>query len=100
LDVGGGAQANRIAVALDIILSDPNVKALFINILGGITRCDEVARGIIDTKKRAIPKPLVVRLVGTKEKEGKLMLEEAGIPVLDSMEKAVSRVVEIVKKEE
>lgn len=103
LDVGGGAPANRIAAALDIVLSDPNVKALFINILGGITRCDEgeVASGIIEIKKKnEITKPLVVRLVGTNEEEGKRMLEEAGIHVLDSMEKAASRVVEIVKKEE
>jgi succinyl-CoA synthetase beta subunit len=101
LDVGGGAPANRIAAALDIVLSDPNVKAVFINILGGITRCDIVARGIIETKKKtAIIKSLVVRLVGTNEEDGKRMLEEAGIHVLDSMEKAASRIVEIVKKEE
>ena len=101
LDVGGGAPANRIAAALDIVLTDPNVKALLINILGGITRCDEVARGIIETKKKAaITKPLVVRLVGTNEEKGKSMLKAAGIHVLDSMEKAASRIVEIVKKEE
>jgi succinyl-CoA synthetase beta subunit len=101
LDVGGGAPANRIAAALNIVLSDPDVKALLINILGGITRCDEVARGIIETKKKAaITKPLVVRLVGTNEEKGKRMLKEAGIHVLDSMEKAASRIVEIVKKEE
>jgi len=101
LDVGGGAPADRIAAALDIVLSDPNVKALFINILGGITRCDEVASGITEAKKKnAITKPLVVRLVGTNEEEGKQMLEEAGINVLDSMKKAASRVVETVKKGE
>ena len=101
LDVGGGAPANRIAAALGIVLSDPSVKALFINILGGITRCDIVASGIIEIKKKnKITKPLVVRLVGTNEEEGKRMLEEAGIHVLDSMEKASSRIVEIVKKEE
>ena len=101
LDVGGGAPANRIAAALDIVLTDPNVKALLINILGGITRCDIVASGIIEIKKKnKITKPLVVRLVGTNEEEGKRMLEEAGIHVLDSMEKASSRIVEIVKKEE
>jgi succinyl-CoA synthetase beta subunit len=101
LDVGGGAPANRIAAALNIVLSDPDVKALLINILGGITLCDEVARGIIEKKKKAaITKPLVVRLVGTNEEKGKRMLKEAGIHVLDSMEKAASRIVEIVKKEE
>jgi len=101
LDVGGGAPAERIALALNIVLSDPQVKALLINILGGITRCDDVARGIIEaTKKAAITKPIVVRLVGTNEKEGKLILAEAEMHVLDSMEEAASRVVEIVKKED
>jgi succinyl-CoA synthetase beta subunit len=101
LDVGGGAPAERIAAALNIVLSDPNVKALFINILGGITRCDDVARGIIEaTKKAAITKPIVVRLVGTNEEEGKRILAEAGIHVLDSMEEAASWVVEIVEKED
>ena len=101
LDVGGGAPAERIALALNIVLSDPQVKALLINILGGITRCDDVARGIIEaTKEAAITKPIVVRLVGTNEKEGKLILAEAEMHVLDSMEEAASRVVEIVKKED
>jgi succinyl-CoA synthetase beta subunit len=100
LDVGGGAPAERVAVALNIVLSDPNVKALFVNILGGITRCDDVARGIIAaTKKTAITKPIVVRLVGTNEQEGKRILAEAGVHVLDSMEEAAIRVVEIVRKE-
>jgi succinyl-CoA synthetase beta subunit len=100
LDVGGGASAERIALALNLVLSDPQVKALFINILGGITRCDDVARGIIEaTKKATITKPIVVRLVGTNEKEGKLILAEAEMPVLDSLEEAASQVVKIVKKE-
>jgi succinyl-CoA synthetase beta subunit len=101
LDVGGGAPAERIAAALDIVLSDPNVEALFVNVLGGITRCDVVARGIIEAaKKNTITKPIVVRLVGTNEEEGKRILAEAEIPVLDSMEEATSRVVEIVEKED
>lgn len=101
LDVGGGAPAKRIASALDLVLSDPKVKAILVNILGGITRCDEVARGIIERKKKtAINKPFFVRLVGTNEEEGKRILEEAGIHVLDSMEKAASDVVKTVKEEE
>jgi succinyl-CoA synthetase beta subunit len=101
LDVGGGAPAERIAAALHIVLSDANVKALFVNILGGITRCDDVARGIIEaTKKDATTKPIVVRLVGTNEEEGKRIVAEAGIHVLDSMEEAAIRVVEIAKKED
>jgi succinyl-CoA synthetase beta subunit len=98
LDVGGGAPSEKIAAALKIVLSDPNVKALFINILGGITRCDEVARGVLAAKEKlGIEKPLVIRLVGTNEEEGKRILTEAGIHVLESMEEAAQRVVEIVK---
>ncbi len=96
LDVGGGAPAEKIAAALKIVLSDPKVKALFINILGGITRCDEVARGILEAKaKIGVTKPMVIRLVGTNEAEGKRILTEAGIHVLESMEEAAQRVIEI-----
>jgi succinyl-CoA synthetase beta subunit len=96
LDVGGGAPAEKAAVALKIVLSDPSVNALFINILGGITRCDEVARGILEAKaKVGVTKPMVVRLVGTNEEEGKRILTDAGIRVLESMEEAAHRVVEI-----
>jgi len=98
LDVGGGAPSDKIATALKIVLSDPNVNALFINILGGITRCDEVARGILEAKaKVGATKPMVIRLVGTNEEEGKRILTEAGIHVLESMEEAAQRVVEITK---
>jgi len=99
LDVGGGASAEKIAAALKIVLSDPNVETLFINILGGITRCDEVAKGILEAKKKIeVTKPMVIRLVGTNEEEGKRILTEAGIPVLDSMEEAAEKVVEISRK--
>lgn len=99
LDVGGGAPAEKIATALKIVLSDPNVKALFINILGGITRCDEVAHGILEAKtKVGVKKPMVIRLVGTNEEEGKRILTEAGIHVLESMEEAAQKVVEIAGK--
>jgi len=96
LDVGGGATSEKIATALKIVLSDPNVKALFINILGGITRCDEVARGILKAKEKVgVTKPTVIRLVGTNEEEGKRILTEAGIHVLESMEEAAQKAVEI-----
>ena len=99
LDVGGGAPSEKTALALKIVLSDSNVKALFINILGGITRCDEVAKGILQAKQKiGVTKPMVIRLVGTNEEEGKRMLTEAGIHVLESMEEAAQRVVEIVKQ--
>ena len=96
LDVGGGATSEKIVASLKIVLSDPNVKALFINILGGITRCDEVALGILKAKEKVgVTKPVVIRLVGTNEKEGKRILTEAGIHVLESMEEAAQKVVEI-----
>lgn len=98
LDVGGGAPPEKIAAALQIVLLDKNVKALFINILGGITRCDDVARGILEAKEKVgVTKPMVIRLVGTNEEEGKRILTEAGIDVLESMEKAAQRVVETAK---
>jgi len=98
LDVGGGAKAERIFAALNIVFSDPNVKVLFINILGGLTRCDEVARGILKAKEETgVMKPMVIRLVGTNEEEGKRMLTEAGIHVLESMEEAAQEAVEISK---
>jgi len=100
LDVGGGAPAEKIAIALKIVLSDPKVKALFINILGGITRCDEVARGILEAEQKiGATKPMVIRLVGTNEAEGKRILTEAGIHVLESMEEAAQRAVEISRHE-
>jgi succinyl-CoA synthetase beta subunit len=100
LDVGGGASADRMAAALDIVFSDPGVKVVFINILGGITRCDEIARGILDVKRQmGFVKPMIIRLVGTNEEEGRRILTDAGIPVLDSMEQAAKRVVEIIKGE-
>jgi len=98
LDVGGGASSEMIAAALDIVLSDPDVKVVFINILGGITRCDEVANGILEAKKRVgFTKPMVIRLVGTNEEMGKRILTEAGIHVLDSMEEAAEKTVEMVR---
>ncbi len=98
LDVGGGASAEKMAAALNIILSDARVNAVFINVLGGITRCDEIAKGILEARKRiGFAKPIVIRLVGTNEEEGRRILTEAGIHVLSSMEEAAEKVVEIAK---
>ncbi|MGD0028466.1 MAG: ADP-forming succinate--CoA ligase subunit beta [Candidatus Bathyarchaeia archaeon] len=100
LDVGGGAPSERTAIALRIVLSDPNVTALFINILGGITRCDEVARGILAAKETlGVTKPMAIRLVGTNEEEGKRILKEAGLHAFNSMEEAAQQVVEISRRE-
>jgi succinyl-CoA synthetase beta subunit len=98
LDAGGGASPEQMAVALDIVLSDPNVSVVFINILGGITRCDDVAKGILEAKQRVgFTKPIVIRLVGTNEEEGRRMLTEQGIHVLNSMEEASAEAVEIAR---
>jgi succinyl-CoA synthetase beta subunit len=97
-DVGGGATAERIAAALEIVLSNPNVKVLFLNIMGGITRCDEVARGLLDVRSRmGLKIPTVIRLVGTNEEEGRKTLQDAGIPSLETMEDAASKAVEALR---
>jgi succinyl-CoA synthetase beta subunit len=96
LDLGGGAPADRVEAAVSFLLTDPRVKAIFINILGGITRCDEVARGIISAReKTGVDKPMVVRMIGTMEEKGRRLLEEADITYLDSMEEAARWVVSL-----
>ncbi len=94
LDIGGGAQADKVAAALRIILSDPNVKAVLFNIFGGITRCDEVARGIL-TALRQVPTkvPMVARLVGTNEAEGRRILAEAQMMTAASLAEAAQKAV-------
>jgi len=98
LDVGGGASSERVATALKMVLLKPKVKAVLINILGGITRCDEVAMGVLDVlKSTGVRKPLVIRLVGTNEEEGRRMLAEAGMYVVESMEDAVKKAIELAR---
>lgn len=83
LDIGGGAKADKVAKALRIILSDPNVKSVLINIFGGITRCDEVAKGMIEAYNEVQPTvPIVIRLQGTNAKEGREIINAANIPTL------------------
>jgi succinyl-CoA synthetase beta subunit len=95
LDVGGGAGPERIATAFEIILEDSNVRAVFINIFGGITRADDVARGVLEARPSLPPGiPLVVRLVGTNEEEGLHLLAQAGIHAVRSMDEAAMRAVE------
>jgi succinyl-CoA synthetase beta subunit len=99
LDVGGGATADRMSQALDIVLSHPDVKAVFINILGGITRCDEMARGIVEARSNLSRQvPIVIRMIGTREKEGAEILEASNIPFLNSMDAAAKRVVDQATK--
>jgi succinyl-CoA synthetase beta subunit len=81
LDVGGGARADLIATSLEVILSDPNVRSVLINIFGGITRCDLVAKGVLEALQRVTPQvPIVVRLDGTNAEEGRRILDEAANP--------------------
>ncbi|MBI5397393.1 MAG: ADP-forming succinate--CoA ligase subunit beta [Verrucomicrobia bacterium] len=96
LDVGGGADAEQVTAAFKLLCSDKNVKALLVNIFGGIMRCDVIAEGIITAAKSVqIPVPLVVRLEGTNVEQGKKMLEESGLPIItattmaDAAEKVV-----------
>ena len=94
LDIGGGARAERVMMALQLILSDPKVRAILFNIFGGITRCDEVARGIVQAIDQiGMPVPIVVRLVGVNEEEGRQILKDAGIAAFTSMDDAAKAVV-------
>ncbi|MFQ6126152.1 MAG: ADP-forming succinate--CoA ligase subunit beta [Candidatus Heimdallarchaeota archaeon] len=96
LDLGGGAPPERVAKAIEIVTSHPRVKVLFINIFGGITRCDYIAQGILDAQKQlGLEIPMVVRMLGTREDEGRKLLESAGIDVLDTMELAAKRAVKL-----
>ena len=98
LDVGGGADADRIAGALKLIITDPSVKVIFINIFGGILRCDIFAKGLLKAVKQAKANvPLVVRLIGTNQEEGKRILNSSGLSftVDDDLESAASRAVAI-----
>jgi succinyl-CoA synthetase beta subunit len=83
LDVGGTANAERVEKAFQIILKDPNVKAILINIFGGIVRCDRVAQGVVDAYKNmgSIPVPIIVRLQGTNAEEAKKLIDESGLNV-------------------
>lgn len=100
LDVGGGAAAEKVAAAIEIILSDPEVRSVMFNIFGGITRCDEVARGILialDEVKTELP--MVVRLVGTNEAEGRKLLADAEIPTARSLVDAATQAIAAAQAE-
>jgi len=94
LDVGGGADQERVMHAVCLVAGVPTVKVIIVNLLGGITRCDEVARGIISA---GISQEVIVRLAGTNEEEGRSLLREKGYRMLDSMEEAVRAAVEAVR---
>jgi succinyl-CoA synthetase beta subunit len=94
LDVGGGAEQERVMNAVRLVASVPSVKAIVVNLLGGITRCDEVAKGIISA---GISQPVIVRLAGTNEVEGRKLLSEKGYQMPDTMEQVVKAAVEMTR---
>ncbi len=98
LDVGGGAQAELVRNAMEMILVDPKVRAILINIFGGVTRGDEVARGIIEAA-RTLPRrvPLVVRMTGTREEEGRELLRQAGVTTVKEATEAARAVVALAQ---
>jgi len=104
LDIGGGASAQVMADGLSIILSDPDVKSVFVNVFGGITACDAVANGIVQALSmlgEQATKPLVVRLDGNNVLEGRRILNEANHPLveqLDTMDGAAARAAELAGK--
>src|SRR5262249_46364049 len=94
LDIGGGASAEVMANGLEIVLSDPSVKSVLVNVFGGITSCDAVAHGIISV----VARPLAVRLDGNKAAEGRQILADAALPVVeqaDTMDGAARRAAEL-----
>jgi succinyl-CoA synthetase beta subunit len=94
LDIGGGAGHEKVAAALRIILSDSNVSAVLLNVFGGITRCDEVARGILAALEEVKPRvPMVIRLVGTNAKEGRAILSQAKMITADTLAEAARKAV-------
>ncbi len=98
LDIGGGAGSDKVAAAMKIILSDLNVKAVLFNIFGGITRCDEVARGILVAMDEVKPKvPMVVRLVGTNAEEGRKLLADAKMITAETLADAARKSVAAAK---
>jgi succinyl-CoA synthetase beta subunit len=96
LDIGGGARPEVIRDGVVLVISKPGVKAVLINILGGITRCDLVAQGVIEgLKVSPVKKPIAVRMMGTNEKEGEEMLKQAGIYAYPDMEKAAEAILKV-----
>lgn len=98
LDVGGSSNPEKVLNALKIILRNKDIKVILINIFGGITRCDDIANGIVTALKQIqIPVPLIIRLTGTNEKEAKVILTQAGLTIFSSMRQAVTEAVKDAK---
>ena len=91
LDVGGSSDPRKVVAAFNLILKDPNVKVILINIFGGITRCDDIAQGILDAlEQRDVPVPIVVRLIGTNEDEGRRLLEGTQLTPAETLEQGAT----------
>jgi succinyl-CoA synthetase beta subunit len=96
LDIGGSSNPDKVVAALEIITQDPRVKSILFNIFGGITRCDDVARGIVTATQRIdIQVPIVIRLTGTNEEEALAILKEAGFEAYTSMDAVVEKAVQL-----
>ncbi|MEX2049187.1 MAG: succinate--CoA ligase subunit beta, partial [Gemmatimonadota bacterium] len=96
LDIGGSSNPDKVVAALEIITSDPNVKSILFNIFGGITRCDDVANGILEATRRIdIEVPIVIRLTGTNEEIALEILKKAGYPAYTSMDSVVEKAVQL-----
>jgi len=99
LDIGGSSSPDKVVTALQIITSDPNVKSILINIFGGITRCDDVAKGLVlALEQTSITLPIVVRLTGTNEEEAKKVLAGTEFVSADTMDEAVEKAVELARQ--
>ena len=99
LDIGGGARADKVAAAMRLILADPNVQAILVNIFGGITRGDEVARGLIEARgQQSREVPMVVRIVGTNAREAAAILEAAAFETASSLDDAAEKAVAAARR--
>lgn len=97
LDIGGGARAERVRKGVELIVRDGRAKVLFVNVFGGITRCDEVAQGVAEATA-GLALPVVIRLVGTNEAEGRKVLSRAGLVPVRTMEDGAARAVALAKE--
>ena len=99
LDIGGSSSPEKVVNAMDILLSDKNVKAVMINIFGGITRCDDVAKGLVTALEEIKTDiPIVIRLSGTNAKEGREIIADYGLPIVETMSEAAKKAIELSKK--
>jgi len=97
LDIGGGARADRVRKGVELILRDGKARVLFVNVFGGITRCDEVAHGVAEATA-GLELPMVIRLTGTNEAEGRAVLSRAGLTPVRTMEEGAARAVALAKE--